>query len=146
MPSPRIPKKLAEFVRQRANSHCEYCQTSEWLSGQRCQVDHIKPRVLGGETDNDNLCLACAACNGYKLDRIEAIDPLYDGVTPLFNPRQQIWSKHFVWDEEGTRVVGLTATGRATISALRLNRPLAISARSLWVSVDCHPPLIEIGP
>jgi len=47
--------------------------------------------------------------------------------TPLFNPRTQVWSEHFRW--EGERVVALTATGRATIDALRMNRPMMIAIR-----------------
>jgi hypothetical protein len=34
----------------------------------------------------------------------------------------------------------LTATGRATIAALRLNNPETVAARSLWVQAGWHPP------
>ncbi len=74
MATTRISVPLRELVRQRAGHRCEYCQVSEWLSGQRCHIDHIIPLVEGGETSADNLCLACAACNGSKLDRTEAVD------------------------------------------------------------------------
>ena len=37
----------------------------------------------------------------------------------LFNPRRDIWTKHFVW--EGLRIRGLTATGRATAWLLEFN-------------------------
>ena len=81
-----IPAQLRELVRQRAAFLCEYCRTSEWLAGQRSHIDHILPASKGGATTTDNLCLACAACNGSKLDRTEAVDPETGGIEPLFNP------------------------------------------------------------
>lgn len=53
----------------------KYCLTAETLSGVRCQADLIMLRSRGGATTVDNLCLACAACNGYKYARTYAIDP-----------------------------------------------------------------------
>jgi hypothetical protein len=58
----------------------------------------------------------------------------------LFNPRQQRWRDHFAWNEDSTTIIGLTACGRATVVALRLNHPLIVAARSIWASVDQHPP------
>jgi hypothetical protein len=61
-------------------------------------------------------------------------------MVPLFNPRTQKWSDHFVWTDSGTRILGKTATGRATVIALRLNRPPLVDARRAWVAVGWHPP------
>ncbi len=91
------------------------------------------PQAKGGASSEVNLCLACAACNGFKLDRIEAIDLQSGQVVPLYNPRRQSWTDHFVWSEDGTQVIGLTPCGRATVAALKFNRPLAIAARGAWV-------------
>jgi hypothetical protein len=140
MATTKVPKRLAKLVRERAHHRCEYCQTSEWLSGQRCQIDHIIPRAHGGATEPDNLCLACVACNGYKLDRLDAADPESGETAVLFNPRTQRWYDHFAWSDDGTRIIGLTPCGRATVSALKLNRPLAVAARAVWVSIHRHPP------
>jgi hypothetical protein len=38
-------------------------------------------------------------------------------------------------------VVGLTATGRATIEALRINRPVLVQMRRYWVALGLHPPV-----
>lgn len=138
--SQRISDALAAAVRQRADHKCEYCQSSEWLSGQRCHVDHVNPRVLGGTTTLDNLCLACAGCNGIKLDRVDAVDPETGERVALFNPRLQSWHENFRWSSDGTEIEGLTPCGRATVALLKLNRPLAISARALWVRARRHPP------
>lgn len=54
-----VPRALKEIVRERANHLCEYCQSSEWLSGQPGHMDHIIPLKRSGETTADNLCLAC---------------------------------------------------------------------------------------
>ncbi len=140
MTTSKISKRLVLLVRERAHHRCEYCQVSEWLSGQLCQVDHIVPLAKGGASTQENLCLACAACNGFKLDRTESADPESGQVVALYDPRKQRWADHFAWSEDGTTVIGLTANGRATVVALRLNRPLAVAARSVWVSIHRHPP------
>jgi hypothetical protein len=136
----KIPKTLRRLVRARAKGRCEYCQTSEWLSGLPCEIDHIVPRAKGGPTTADNLCLACASCNGYKRATTHAVDPESGEEVAIFNPRRQRWDEHFAWSEDGTRIVGLTACGRATVVALKLNHPLAVAARSIWVSIGLHPP------
>ena len=135
-----IPDALRDFIRERARGRCEYCLTSEALSGIRCQTDHITPRSRGGATTADNLCLACAACNGYKHARTHASDPESGAEVPLFDPRRQRWNEHFAWSADGTEVTGLTPIGRATIATLKMNDPLIVGARSLWVGMGVHPP------
>jgi hypothetical protein len=80
------------------------------------------------------------ASDGSKLDRIEGEDPESGKITPLFNPRTQRWYSHFMWSENGTRIIGTTPCGRATVNILKLNRPLAIAVRTHWVSINRHPP------
>ena len=58
----------------------------------------------------------------------------------LFDPRRQVWQEHFRWTEQGDQIVGLTPTGRATVTALQLNRPSLVKARRLWALVGWHPP------
>lgn len=100
-----------------------------------CQIDHILPRARGGQSTLDNLCLACAACNGFKLDQVEASDPESNRIVKLFHPRQQVWGEHFAWNEDETHIVGLTAGGRATVALLKMNRPLVVAARAMWVAL-----------
>ena len=51
------------------NYRCVYCgkemlrDLDNWLS---LQVDHIKPKKLGGEDDIENRATSCAVCNRYK--------------------------------------------------------------------------------
>lgn len=119
---------------------CAYCQTSEATTGQPMTVDHIIPRSQGGASQIDNLCLACRRCNEFKSDRTHAEDPLSSERIPLFHPRRDIWEHHFIWDDSGILLHGLTPTGRATILALNMNNPVIVAARRRWVSVGWHPP------
>jgi 5-methylcytosine-specific restriction endonuclease McrA len=105
------------------------------------ELDHIVPAALGGETVEDNLWLACTACNKLKNDRIAAPDPETGESAPLFNPRRHAWAEHFSWAENGIRVVGLTPTGRATVQALQLKRAVLVAARHLWIAAGWHPPV-----
>ncbi len=105
----------------------------------RMEIEHILPRARGGLTAEENLWLACSACNNYKGDRVNAQDPKTDLRARLFNPRFQVWEEHFAWNVAGTRILGRTPTGRATIVALKLNRPLLVRARTGWVTAGWHP-------
>jgi hypothetical protein len=57
---------------------------------------------------------------------------------PVFNPRVERWDAHFRWD--GVVLVGLTAIGRATVDALRMNRALALAIRREETALGRHPP------
>jgi len=103
-------------------------------------VDHIIPRMLGGETKMDNLAYACLGCNGFKSSRTEAVDPATNDSVSLFNPRRQKWEAHFTWSTDLTEILGKTSTGRATIIALKLNRQNLINMRRLLLLIEQHPP------
>ena len=44
------------------------------------------------------------------------IAPVTETEAPLFHPRQQEWAEHFAWSADTTQIVGITATGRATVA------------------------------
>lgn len=119
---------------------CAYCQTSVRNTGQHLTIDHVTPQSAGGETEFDNLCLACRRCNEFKGSTIIATDPLTGDKVSLFHPRRNRWGEHFTWDATGTRLVGLTTVARATILALAMNDETIVSARRRWVSAGWHPP------
>jgi hypothetical protein len=73
------------------------------------------------------LALACVSCSLRKEARRSAVDPATRRTVPLFHPRRQAWQDHFRW--QGVQIVARTATGRATVSALRMNRPLILAIR-----------------
>jgi hypothetical protein len=47
---------------------------------------------------------------------------------------------HFTWSNDFTIVIGLSATGRATIAALQLNRPGLVNLRRALYTIKEHPP------
>lgn len=140
MPDKRITPSLRRRVQERANGCCEYCRSQEMFATESFSVDHIKPRVEGGKTKMSNLAYACLGCNGYKSWHTYATDPATGDIAPLFNPRQQQWAEHFAWSEDLTEILGITPTGRATVEALKLNRPNLINLRHLLLIIGKHPP------
>ena len=135
-----IPSALREGVVERAQHRCEYCQSPELITGGPLHIEHIFPEALGGPTTPDNLALSCARCNLQKGVRTYHRDPVSERLARLFNPRTQKWSRHFTWRGNGTHIQGRTQAGRATVSALHMNHPTIVQARSMWISLGIHPP------
>ena len=140
-----ISESTRQLVRRRAQHICEYCHSSEEASAAQFAIDHIHPRALGGPDTPDNLALACQRCNGYRYNFTTGTDPTTQAILPLFKPRQQKWSDHFIWTADGLRILGLTPTGRATCQRLDLNDDFhndgsIVKARRLWVQGGWHPP------
>ena len=140
MSRPHIPPPLRQNVAARTAQRCAYCLTSEEIVGVRFTIDHIIPLSLGGATREENLCLSCWDCNLIKGTMIAALDPETKVMVPLFHPYRQNWREHFTWQAGGLLIIGLTSTGRATIQALKLNRPALVSARRWWIEAGWHPP------
>lgn len=136
-----IAKALRELVSREARQRCGYCLSQEVIVGTPMELDHIIPESLGGLTEESNLWLACSLCNDHKGDRIGALDPETSEFVRLFDPRRQEWYEHFVWNATAEQILGLTATGRATVIALNLNRPALVRARRLWLAAGWHPPI-----
>ncbi len=136
----RVSRRLRERVARTAGYRCGYCLTPQNIAGYRLSMEHIIPEAKGGLTVEENLWLACHSCNEFKGARIQARDPVTEKRCRLWNPRRQKWHEHFCWSDDATEIVGLTPCGRATIAALRLNRPELVAARSLWVQVGWWPP------
>ena len=123
-----IPVSMRREVGRQAAGRCEYCGLSQAGQEAAFHVDHIHPIAEGGATILKNLALACVSCSLRKGARRLARDPLTARDVSIFHPRRQDWREHFCW--KGNRVLGLTPTGRATVSLLKLNRGLAIAIRA----------------
>ena len=133
-----IPASLRRLVIQRADNRCEYCGISQIGQVATFHIDHIVPVVAGGETIAENLALACVSCSLRKGARQKLEDSETGEVVSIFNPRQQVWKEHFDWN--GVQVVGLTATGRATVQALDLNQTTMLAIRTQEELLGRHPP------
>lgn len=127
-----------QFVRERAGNCCEYCRLSEAERLARFHVDHIIAIKHGGHDNDDNLCLACAKCNGYKGSNIAAFDPETDEASKLYHPRQQKWGEHFKVNDD-TTLTGLTPEGRTTIAVLRINDEARVKPRYLALMLGEYP-------
>lgn len=128
MTSRYIPRALVRRVRLRAHDLCEYCRLPQFSQEATFHVDHIKPLAAGGATTVDNLALACVTCSLRKAARQYVPDPRSGKLVPIFHPRKQRWSDHFAWTRS-QRLHGKTATGRATIVTLGMNRSALVAIR-----------------
>ena len=132
-----IPAALRRLVVQRSRDRCEYCHLSQAGQEATFHIDHVRPVTRGGVSAIDNLALACVSCSLRKGGKETVIDPETSHEAPIFNPRRDVWSEHLAW--EGIKLIGLTPTGRATIQALDLNRPLILAIRQEEAAVGRHP-------
>ena len=136
----RVRGSLREAVFERARECCEYCRAQLGYATEPFSSDHILPVVADGTNAFDNLAMSCYNCNSDKGKKTHAIDPETGQTVALFHPRKQVWEEHFAWDGTFTTLIGLTSTGRATISALNMNRQQSINYRGVLVIAKKHPP------
>jgi hypothetical protein len=133
-----MERALESLIWQRANGRCEYCQVSPADLDLPFEVDHVIAEHHQGRTEAGNLCLACFACNRHKGPNIAGVDPGTKRIVPLFNPRRQLWSRHFRWD--GPVLVGRTSAGRATIVALKIKLEHRLDLRQGLIDEGVFPP------
>ena len=126
-------------VEERARGRCEYCQAPQDICAYTFHLDHIVPRSRGGPDNEANYAFACFPCNNAKRAHLSGLDPVTEKEVPLFNPRTQRWSAHFLWSKDFSQLRGRTAIGRATIQRLRMNDRLQVQARPLWVLTETWP-------
>jgi HNH endonuclease len=134
-----VPAALVRQVVERAGDRCEYCGLAQLGQEARFHVDHVIPLASQGPTTIENLALACVSCSLRKGARLTATDPDTQTEVPVFNPRAERWADHFRWD--GVTVIGLTPSGRATIVALDMNRPIIQAIREEEAARGRHPPV-----
>jgi hypothetical protein len=90
----------------------------------------------------ENTCFACAHCNAAKGSNVAGYDPATGILTPLFNPRVDVWNVHFVW--QGGFLVGQTPVGRVTIDVLRINDSDCVEQRQALIEAGLFPPAPEL--
>jgi hypothetical protein len=134
-----IPRAVRRQVRARARDRCEYCQHPASYACAPFVCEHILSRVHGSGHTLPELAWACPACNSHKHAKTHARDPQTGRVVPLFHPRCQRWARHFAWSEDFLVIIGRTATGRATVEALHLNRLELLNLRRALRAIGEHP-------
>lgn len=140
MPEKRVGTRQKLALAARAGGRCEYCRCPADFSSDPFSAEHILPRVAGGTHHPSNLAYSCLGCNNFKYTSTEAVDPTTGEAAPLYHPRRDQWHDHFAWSDDFTEMIGVTATGRATIERLQLNRRGVVNLRRVLVPAGKHPP------
>ncbi len=132
-----MKRAVENFVRQRAQFRCEYCQMPQAYDGFTHEIDHIIAQKHHGVDDASNLCLACFPCNNHKAANVAGIDPVSKKITRLYDPRRHQWHKHFRWED--AMLVGVTRIGRATVDVLKINDPDRVLLRESLIDEGVFP-------
>jgi hypothetical protein len=130
---------LYPAVAIRAGHRCEYCHAPEAVFNFEFEVEHVIPRSLGGMSSEENLALACHACNRLKSDRVAVTDSESGQQVRLFHPREERWEQHFKIDSTNAMIIGITPIGHATVAQLKMNRELQTEARRIWLQLGLFP-------
>jgi hypothetical protein len=129
---------LRQLVRVRAGQRCEYCHLSDSAAAAATfHVEHVLAKQHGGSDAPDNRCWSCHRCNLHKGPNLSGRDPVTGKVVRLFDPRRQLWKRHFEW--QGAVLVGRTQIGRATIAVLNINDPQRLQLRQILMSAGDWP-------
>lgn len=127
--SRHISQQIRDFVLQRAGHKCEYCCLPEGQSFYKFQIDHIISIKHGGETQLNNLALACAVCNRNKGSDLGTFpDGDNDNLVRFYNPRKDQWKDHFLLLDSGI-IQPISLIGEATDKILGFNHPHSVMER-----------------
>jgi hypothetical protein len=132
-----ISLNLRHIVSARAGGKCEYCLRPEQATFFPHECDHIIALKHGGETTEDNLCLACGHCNRHKGSDFASLDPLTGNPAMIFNPHKDVWSDHFRLND--AVIEGKTPVGRATVRMLRMNDDDQLALRTNLIRLGRYP-------
>ncbi len=127
-----ISASLRRQVYERAGGQCEYCLMPQVAVFVPHEIDHIVARKHGGQTESDNLALACSMCNKRKGSDLTSIDPDSGEITPLYHPRHHRWLDHFRLDQ--SHIIPETPIGRATAALLQFNQAERIAEREILLA------------
>lgn len=115
-----ISEGIRQLVASRANWRCEYCLLHQDDALFVHELEHIISIKHGGESEAENLALACIFCNRNKGSDIGTILLPSRDLIRFFNPRTDKWADHFSLEDNG-QIVALTQIGAGTIKILDFN-------------------------
>jgi len=130
-----VSESLRTKVENRANGICEYCLITiedTYFGG---EIDHIISLKHRGQTEFENLALACQPCNCSKGSDLGSLSESSKFLVRFFNPRTDEWSENFRLNPNG-EIEFLTEIGEVTAIILGFNNQERIAERK---------ELIEIG-
>jgi 5-methylcytosine-specific restriction endonuclease McrA len=98
------PVPLRERILARDGGRCVYC--AEVLPPDRLSLDHVQPRLRGGDGSEGNLVTACRSCNARK-----GAQPAWSWLADLPAERENflryataVWPRHRRAVEEAARL------------------------------------------
>lgn len=115
-----------DVIRRAYGRRCGYCGVHEEEAGSELEIDHFRPRTIGGGDELENLVYCCPTCNRLKGDFWPADGP--SGVRRLLHPRRDDLFAHLREEVDG-HLTPLTETGAFHIKRLKLNRPPLVALR-----------------
>ncbi len=98
----------------------------------------LREQVLARAGGRCAYCRSAEALLGVTFEVDHIVPQAAAGETTINN---LCLSDHFAWSDDEATLVGQTPTGRATITALRMNRPVLVQMRRYWVALGLHPPV-----
>jgi hypothetical protein len=119
MSQPHLPAALRAAVQKRAGDRCEYCLMPQAAAFFPHEPDHIIATQHGGESNLENLALACFQCNRHKGPNAASVDPKTKSIVRLFNPRTDVWRDHF--RAEDGRITAMIDIARVTSALLNFD-------------------------
>ena len=114
-----VSEAKRKTVVTRAKNCCKYCQLHQFDAFQKHQIEHIIALKHGGNSDLDNLALACTDCNFHKGTDLSTMLLPDKELIRLFNPREHLWEEHFFIEE--CIFYPKSKIGEATIKVLKMN-------------------------
>ncbi len=123
-----VSENLRTRVELRANGFCEYCRIAiedTYFGG---EIDHIISLKHRGQTEFENLALACQPCNRNKGNDLGSISETSNELVRFFNPRTDVWSEHFRVNAD-SEIEPLTQIGEVTAFIFGFNEPERITER-----------------
>lgn len=120
-----ISDTLRRQVIQESNHRCEYCKTPSRVIGMPLVIEHILPKVLGGQDDHENLAASCYGIRSivFTPDGSQVISGSFDQSVKLWDVEtgeclRSIRSATSLGRMNITGVKGLTDTEIAALKAL----------------------------
>jgi hypothetical protein len=131
-----------ETIRRAYNYRCGYCGVREEEAGSELEIDHFKPRSVGGGENLENLVYCCTTCNRLKGDFWPVSgSPTY---RRLLHPQSDDLTAHAREETDG-RLTALTEIGAFHLDRLRLNRaPLMALRRARLENAQTQQDLTEL--
>ena len=137
MSAAAISLALRRKVVERAKACCEYCRVHSGDVLFPHEPDHVRSEKHGGQTTLENIAFAWFHCNRHKGSDLGSVDSETGNLTPLYNPRAQKWSEHFLL--HGAVIVPRSAEGRVTVALLKMNAPDRIRVRQALADSARYP-------